>query len=44
MDLAKQKNCRLHFPVDYQVDKADNIKTGSGAHVMKFEDVVPDDS
>ena len=44
MSLAKEKNCKLHFPVDYQVAPAANMKTGEGTHVMKFEDVIPDDS
>lgn len=42
--LAKEKNCKLHFPIDYQVAPASNMKTGEGVHVMKFEDSIPADS
>ena len=42
MDLAKEKGCKLHFPIDYRVAK----RTDQGIHasVMDEDEDIPDGS
>lgn len=44
VELAKKKNCRLHFPKDYRVAHKDEMKKPSKVHIMTENQDIPDDS
>ena len=39
MELARQKNCKMHFPVDYRV--AERTGSGINVHIMEEGDDIP---
>ena len=41
LDLAKSKNCKIHFPIDYR--GAMEMKEGSNVKLFDFDDDIPDD-
>lgn len=44
VELAKQTGCKLHFPVDYRVAKANEMKKPSKVLIMDENTDIPDDS
>lgn len=44
VESAKKKGVKLHFPKDYRVAKANEMKKPSKVDILTYDDDIPDDS